>query len=86
MSIDLKGCCHDYVYYYVLPVTKDNVVTQLANLIPKQVYKAVTEISDLYDFLPSGKTITCYHSPPPLIPGKDIIFLFQQIKIPDPAC
>lgn len=86
VSIDRKGCCHDYVYYYVLPVTKDNVVAQITNLIPTNLSKAVTEISDQYHFSLAGKTNTCFHSPPPLKPGKDVIYLFQQIKIPFPTC
>lgn len=86
VSVDRKGCCQDYVYFYVLPVTKDNVVTQMANLIPTQVFREVAEVSDHYSFSPSGKEITCFHSPPPLKPGKDIIYQFQQIKIPFPAC
>lgn len=86
LSFSRKGCCQDFAYFYLLPVTKDNVFQQLTHVLVTQIIKAIISTPEISDFSFAGEIFHFLHSPPLLFSGRKIIYLLHQIKIPSPAC
>jgi len=87
LSISRKGCCNDYVYFYILPVTQDNVIPKVIHQLVANVFKTIATNVDKTEFSSFPREIIpALHPPPLMLPGRKIIYLFQQIKIPNPAC
>jgi hypothetical protein len=86
-TVDEKGCCSEFYYFYLLPFCPDKVISGEPVFSAKSFFLPVhssiseeTKISDL------NEVIQMPQSPPVLLTGKQLVFFIQQIKIPFPTC
>ncbi len=86
LSIGKKGCCRDYLYFYLLPVAPDYAAPQIASASQIQLFVPTTTTIEMVEISPSKEIIPFFHHPPPLLSGKSLVYFIQQIKIPFPAC
>lgn len=81
-----KDCCHDRVYFYLLPVAPDHAIKTLSPLTEKILFKSVTVSGTSPEPESLDGSFTLMHDPPCPRSGKLLIFFISQIKIPFSAC
>ena len=81
-----KGCCQNWLYFYLLPVAPDHAVKYLSPLTEKILFNIISVFNA--DTAPESldRSFTLMHDPPAPRSGKLLIYFLRQIKIPFLVC